>query len=131
MRERACELKATASGGRTDGESDVLAKTAERPEADRAMAERLHALITTVAPSLEPPTRYGMPAYVKDGKVLCHFQSAAKFKARYATLGLSDGADLDEGNLWPVAYALTALTPDAEERIAEFVKRATGEGVPE
>src|ERR671927_1682225 len=111
MRERAQELKAAARRGpradKADGESDVLAKIAEMPEADRAMAERLHALIKASAPALSPKTWYGMPAYAKDGKVVCFFQSAQKFKSRYATLGFSDKAKLDEGHMWPTAFALT------------------------
>src|SRR5256885_3002380 len=110
MRERAQELKAGARrgprAGKADGESDVLAKIAEMPKPDRAMAERLHAVIKASAPALSPRTWYGMPAYAKDGKVVCFFQSAHKFKARYATFGFSDKANLDEGTVWPVAFAL-------------------------
>src|SRR5215211_1396286 len=113
MRERARELKA----GKADGEGDVLAKIAEMPESDRALAERIHALIKETAPDLSPRTWYGMPAYAKDGKVVCFFQSAAKFKARYATFGFNDAATLDEGTMWPTSYALTELTPADEERI--------------
>ena len=120
MRERAREVKA----GKADGESDVLAKIAEMPEADRAMAERLHALITAIAPALAPRTWYGMPAYAKDGKVVCFFQSAQKFKTRYATLGFSDKANLDEGAMWPTAFALTELTAADEARIGALVKKA-------
>jgi uncharacterized protein YdhG (YjbR/CyaY superfamily) len=130
MKERAQELKAEARRGRRadkrDGESDVLAKIAEMPEPDRAMAERLHALVKASAPNLSPKTWYGMPAYAKDGKVVCFFQSAQKFKARYATFGFSDAANLDEGTMWPTAFALTELTAADEARIAALVKRAVG-----
>jgi hypothetical protein len=122
MKERARELKA----GKADGESDVLAKIAEMPQPDRAMAERLHALIKAAAPALSPRTWYGMPAYAKDGKVVCFFQSAQKFKTRYATLGFSDAANLDEGALWPVAFALKELTAADEARISALVKKAVG-----
>ena len=118
---------ATRRGGRAgkaDGESDVLAKIAEMPEADRAMAERLHALINASAPDLSPRTWYGMPAYAKDGSVVCFFQSAQKFKTRYATLGFSDKANLDEGAMWPVAFALKELTAEVEARIGTLVKKA-------
>src|SRR3954452_13074059 len=127
MRERARELKAERRGPRAakaDAESDVLAKIAEMPEADRAIAERLHALIKTSAPALSPRTWYGMPAYAKGGKVLCFFQSAHKFKARYATFGFSDKAKLDDGAMWPTAFALTELSADDDARIAALVKRA-------
>lgn len=128
MKERARELKAEARRGKgatkADGESDVLAKISEMPEADRAMAERLHALIKAAAPDLSPKTWYGMPAYAKDDKVVCFFQSAHKFKARYATLGFSDKANLDEGALWPTSFALKELTPTVEAKIAELVKKA-------
>ena len=128
MRERAHELKAAARrgprAGTADGESDVLAKIAEMPKPDRAMAERLHALIKASAPALSPRTWYGMPAYAKDGKVVCFFQSAQKFKTRYATLGFNDPANLDEGSLWPIAYALTDLTEAEEAKIVALVKRA-------
>src|SRR4051794_15943855 len=110
MRERAKELKAGA--GKADGESDVLAKIAEMPEPDRAMAERVHAIVRASEAALEPRTWYGMPAYAKDGKVVCHFQGAHKFKTRYATFGFSDKANLDEGAMWPVAFALKELTPE-------------------
>ncbi len=123
MKERARELKAARSG-KADGEGDVLAKIAEMPEPDRAMAERLHAIIKTAAPELSPRTWYGMPAYAKDGKVVCFFQSAAKFKSRYATLGFSDKANLDDGTMWPTSFALTQLTTADEARITEFVKHA-------
>jgi uncharacterized protein YdhG (YjbR/CyaY superfamily) len=126
MKERAKELKAEARANKkkADGESDVLAKIAEMSEPDRAMAERLHALIKASAPALSPKTWYGMPAYAKDGKVVCFFQSAQKFKTRYATFGFSDTANLDEGDLWPVAFALKALTATEEARIVELVKKA-------
>jgi uncharacterized protein YdhG (YjbR/CyaY superfamily) len=120
MRERAKEMKA----GKGDGESDVLAKIAEMPKADRVMAERLHAIVKATAPDLTPRTWYGMPAYAKDGKVVCFFQSAQKFKSRYATLGFSDRANLDKGVMWPTAYALKELTPAEEKKIAALVKSA-------
>jgi uncharacterized protein YdhG (YjbR/CyaY superfamily) len=128
MKERAQELKAEGRRGprakQADGEGDVLAKIAEMPEPDRAMAERLHAVIKANAPALSPTTWYGMPAYAKDGNVLCFFQSAQKFKARYATFGFSDKANLDEGTVWPVAFALKALTATDEVRIGALVKKA-------
>jgi uncharacterized protein YdhG (YjbR/CyaY superfamily) len=128
MRERAQELKADARrgprAGKADGESDVLAKIAEMPEPDRAMAERLHALIKASAPDLSPRTWYGMPAYAKDGKVVCFFQSAQKFKARYATLGFSDKANLDAGAMWPTSFALKELTAAEEKKIGVLVKKA-------
>ena len=128
MKERAQELKAAARRGpranKADGESAVLAKIAEMPEPDRAMAERLHAVITASAPALSPKLWYGMPAYAKDGKVVCFFQSAQKFKTRYATLGFSDEANLDEGAMWPTAFALTELTAADEARIGALVKKA-------
>ncbi|MHB8993288.1 MAG: iron chaperone [Chloroflexota bacterium] len=128
MKERAQELKAAARrgprSGKEDGESDVLAKIAEMPEPDRAMAERLHAIIKASAPALSPRTWYGMPAYAKDGNVVCFFQSAQKFKTRYATLGFSDKANLDEGSMWPTAFALKELTADDEARIGALVKKA-------
>jgi uncharacterized protein YdhG (YjbR/CyaY superfamily) len=128
MKERAQELKAAARRGpranKADGESDVLAKIAEMPEQDRAMAERLHAIVTASAPALAPRTWYGMPAYAKDGKVVCFFQSAEKFKSRYATFGFSDKANLDDGAMWPTAFALAELTAADEARIAELVKKA-------
>src|SRR5437773_5845136 len=120
MKERAQELKAD----KADGESDVLAKIAEMPKPDRAMAERLHAIIKVSAPALSPRTWYGMPAYAKDGKVVCFFQSAHKFKTRYATFGFSDKANLDEGTVWPVAFALRELTAAEEARIGALVKKA-------
>jgi len=128
MKERAKELKAEARRGpraaKADGESDLLAKIAEMPEADRAMAERIHALIKASAPALSPKTWYGMPAYATDGKVVCFFQSAHKFKARYATFGFNDTANLDEGTMWPTAFALTELTAADEARIGALVKKA-------
>ena len=128
MKERAQELKAAARrsprAGKADGESDVLAKIAEMPEPDRVMAERLHAIVKASAPALSPRTWYGMPAYAKDGKVVCHFQPAQKFKTRYATLGFSDEANLDEGAMWPTAFALTKLTAADEARIGALVKKA-------
>jgi len=128
MKERARELKAAARRGpraaKADGESDVLAKIAEMPEPDRAMAERLHAVIQASAPALSPKTWYGMPAYAKDGKVVCFFQGADKFKSRYATFGFSDDANLDEGTMWPTAFALSELTAADEARIGALVKKA-------
>jgi uncharacterized protein YdhG (YjbR/CyaY superfamily) len=120
MRERAQELKA----GKADGESDVLAKIAEMPERDRAMAERLHAIIKASAPALSPRTWYGMPAYAKDGNVVCFFQSAHKFKTRYATFGFSDKANLDEGAMWPTSFALKELTTAEGAKIGALVKKA-------
>jgi uncharacterized protein YdhG (YjbR/CyaY superfamily) len=122
MKERVKELK--AAGNKADEESAVLAKIAEMPASDRAMAKRLHALIKASAPALSPRLWYGMPAYAKDGKVLCFFQSGQKFKTRYATFGFSDVAHLDEGSMWPNAYALTEVTPDVEARIGALVKKA-------
>jgi uncharacterized protein YdhG (YjbR/CyaY superfamily) len=124
MKERAQEQKAAARGSKADGESDVLAKIAEMPESDRAMAERIHAIVKASAPALSPRTWYGMPAYAKDGKVVCFFQSAEKFKARYATFGFSDKANLDEGAMWPTSFALTQLTEAEEAKIAALVKNA-------
>ena len=118
MRERAKELKAAG------GESDVLAKIAEMPKADRGMAERLHAVIKASAPALTPKTWYGMPAYAKDGKVVCFFQSADKFKSRYATFGFSDRANLDSGAMWPTSFALKELSAAEEKKIAALVKKA-------
>ena len=122
MKERARELKASA--GKADGERDVLAKIAEMKGPDRAMAKRLHAIITTAAPTLSPKTWYGMPAYAKDGKVVCYFQDAKKFNSKYATFGFSDEANLDKGAMWPVAFALTELTAAEEKKIAALVKKA-------
>src|SRR5713101_3409423 len=128
MKERIQELKAEARRGprakRVDAESDVLAKIAEMPKPDRAMAERLHAIIKGSAPVLSPRTWYGMPAYAKDGNVVCFFQSAQKFKTRYATFGFNDKANLDEGAMWPVAFALKELTTAVEARIGALVKKA-------
>jgi len=126
MKERAQELKAEARANKdkADGESAVLAKIAEMPEPDRAMGERLHAIIKASAPALSPRLWYGMPAYAKDGKVVCFLQSAQKFNTRYATLGFSDTANLDEGALWPVAFALKELTATEEARISALVKKA-------
>jgi uncharacterized protein YdhG (YjbR/CyaY superfamily) len=126
MKERAQELKAEAraSKDRAAGESDVLAKIAEMPQNDRAMAARLHELVKSSAPDLAPKTWYGMPAYAKDGKVVCFFQSAQKFKARYSTFGFNDTANLDEGGMWPVAFALKELTAAEEKTIGALVKRA-------
>jgi uncharacterized protein YdhG (YjbR/CyaY superfamily) len=128
MKERAREERATARRGpraaKADGESDVLAKIAEMRETDRAMAERIHAVIKASAPALSPRTWYGMPAYAKDGKVVCFFQSAQKFNTRYATLGFNDAANLDEGTMWPTAFALTELTAADEARIGALVKKA-------
>jgi uncharacterized protein YdhG (YjbR/CyaY superfamily) len=128
MKERAQEVKAEARrgprAGKASGESDVLAKIAEMPEQDRAMAERLHALIKASAPDLSPKTWYGMPAYAKGGKVVCFFQSAHKFKSRYATFGFNDTANLDDGAMWPTSFALKELTAAEEAKIAELVKKA-------
>lgn len=130
MKERGQELKAAtrrgSSGSKADGESDVLEKIAEMPEPDRGIAERLHAIIKVSAPELTPKTWYGMPAYAKDGKVVCFFQSSHKFKTRYATFGFNDVADLDDGTMWPTSFALTTLTAADEERISELVKKAVG-----
>ena len=122
MKERAQELKAEAR--KADGESAVLAKIAEMPEPDRALAERLHAIINASAPDLSPKTWYGMPAYAKDGKIVCYFQSADKFNSRYATFGFSDTANLDEGAMWPTSFALKELTAAEEARIGALVKKA-------
>jgi uncharacterized protein YdhG (YjbR/CyaY superfamily) len=128
MKQRVRELKSSARRGpradEADGESDVLAKIAEMQESDRAMSERLHAIIKASAPVLSPRLWYGMPAYAKDGKVVCFFQNAQKFKTRYATLGFNDAANLDEGTMWPVAFALTKLTAADEVRIGALVKKA-------
>ena len=128
MRERAQELKADARrgprAGRADGESDVLAKIAEMTGPDRAMAERLHAIVKANAPALSPKTWYGMPAYAKDGKVVCFFQSAQKFNSRYATFGFNDTANLDEGAMWPTSFALKKLTAADEATLAALVRKA-------
>ncbi len=130
MRERSQELRAAARRGpgasKGDGESDVLAKIAEMAAPDRAMAERIHAIVKAAAPALSPRTWYGMPAYAKDGNVICFFQGAQKFKARYATFGFNDKAHLDEGAMWPTAFALQELTAAEEARIAALVKKAVG-----
>ena len=126
MKERAREQKAAAKRG-TDaaaGENDVLAKIAEMPEPDRAMGERLHAIVTASAPGLMPKTWYGMPAYARDGKVVCFFRNAGKFKERYAMIGFNDTAQLDQGSMWPVAFALTKLTAADEKKIRAMVKKA-------
>jgi uncharacterized protein YdhG (YjbR/CyaY superfamily) len=127
MKERSQELKAEGSGrrrGKADGESDVLAKIAEMSEPDRSMAEQLHAIVKASSPALAPKTWYGMPAYAKDGKVLCYFQTADKFKERYATFGFSDKANLDEGDMWPTSFALKDWTATVEKRIGALVKKA-------
>ncbi len=126
MKERARELKAEAraSKNKEDGERDVLAKIAEMPGPDRALAKRLHAIVKASAPDLSPKTWYGMPAYAKDGKVVCFFQSAEKFKSRYATFGFSDKAKIDEGAMWPTSFALKKLTAADEARIAALVQKA-------
>jgi uncharacterized protein YdhG (YjbR/CyaY superfamily) len=128
MKDHARELKAAARRGpvtdRAEAESEVLAKIAEMPEADRALGERVHAIVTASAPSLTPRLWYGMPAYARNGKVVCFFQSAAKFKSRYATLGFSDQANLDDGAMWPTGFALTRLTAADEARIGALVRQA-------
>lgn len=128
MKERARELKAEErmNKDRAEGEKALLAKIAEMPEPDRSMAERIHAIITASAPVLAPKTWYGMPAYARDGKIVCFFQSAAKFNARYATFGFNDTANLDEGAMWPTSFALIALTPAEEAKITALVKKAVG-----
>jgi uncharacterized protein YdhG (YjbR/CyaY superfamily) len=130
MKERAKELKtearrsASASAKKAEGEQDLLAKIAEMPESDRVMAERVHAVVTASAPELTSKTWYGMPAYAKDGKVVCFFKSAAKFNSRYATLGFEEEARIDDGVMWPTSFGLTEVTPAVEKRIAELVKKA-------
>ena len=130
MKEHAQELKAASrsrsGAGKEDGESDLLAKIAAMPPSDRSLGERLHAIIKANAPSLSPRLWYGMPAYTKDGKVVCFFQSAAKFKTRYATLGFQHEAKLDDGAMWPTAFAITALNAAEEARIIELVRKAVG-----
>lgn len=131
MKEHAKEAKAaarrtTAAEKAAQAEQDVLAKIAEMQDSDRVMAERVHAVVTASAPVLAPKLWYGMPSYALDGKVVCFFQSAEKFKARYATLGFSDLAKLDEGTMWPAGFALTEVTPEVEEQITALVKRAVG-----
>jgi uncharacterized protein YdhG (YjbR/CyaY superfamily) len=130
MRERARELKAEKRRGaeRADGERDLLAKIAEMPESDRVKAERIHAIVKANAPALTPKTWYGMPAYARDGKIVCFFKSADKFKSRYATLGFEEDAHLDDGTMWSTSWALTKLTPADEARIGALVKKAASEG---
>ena len=123
-KERIQELRSKKTSSAADGETDLLAKIAAMPEPDRAMATRLHALVKATAPNLAPRTWYGMPAYEKDGKVLCFFQSSTKFKTRYSTFGFSDKANLDQGSLWPVAFALKQLTPTDETTLAALIKKA-------
>ena len=125
MKEHLREKK-KAAAGKADGESDVLAKLNEMPEPDRSMGLRLHELIKANAPALSARTWYGMPAYAKDGKVVCFFQSGQKFKTRYATLGFSDSANLDEGVFWPTAFAMKELTPEVETQITALIKKALG-----
>lgn len=127
MKERAREIQAEKAPGKRskkDPEAEVLAKIAEMPDADRAMAERIHAIVKESAPDLVPRTWYGMPAYSKDGKVVCFFQAASKFDARYATFGFDEKANLDEGSMWPTSFALTKLTADGEKKLAELIKKA-------
>jgi len=124
MKERSRELKAEAA--QADAEAALLAKIAEMPESDRTLAERIHAIVKKSAPTLSPKTWYGMPAYAKDGKIVCFFQSADKFKARYATFGFNDEAKLDDGAMWPTSFALTKLTAKDEATIAALVKKAVG-----
>ena len=126
MRERAREMKADARRGKADGESEVLAKIAAMPGPDRALGERLHAIIKASAPDLSPKLWYGMPAYARDGKIVCFFQSAAKFGARYATFGFNDTAKLDDGTMWPTSFALKKLTAADEKKIVALVKKAVG-----
>jgi uncharacterized protein YdhG (YjbR/CyaY superfamily) len=127
MQEHAKDMKAKRGGaGKKDGEADALAKIAEMPQPDRGMAERIHAIVKANAPDLLPSTWYGMPSYTKDGKAVCFFQPAAKFKARYATFGFNDNASLDDGTMWPTSWALTKLTAADEATIAALVKKAAG-----
>jgi uncharacterized protein YdhG (YjbR/CyaY superfamily) len=126
MKERTQETKAVKRGKKLDGTADVLEKIAAMDDADRVIAERLNEIITKAAPDLSPRTWYGMPAYARDGKVVCFFQDAGKFKARYATLGFQDTATLDDGVMWPTSFALTKLTRDIEKQIVALVKRAIG-----
>lgn len=130
MKERAKELRSTSRRRRTnaDGEAEVLAKIADMPDADRILAERIHAIVRTSAPDLTPKLWYGMPAYARKGKVLCFFQGAKKFESRYATLGFNDDAELDDGNMWPTSFALTRLTAAEEEVISALVARAAASG---
>ena len=125
MRETLNERRRSRSGN-VDGESDVLAKIAEMPKPDRIMAERIHAIVKAKAPTLTPKTWYGMPAYAKDGKVICFFQSGAKFKSRYATFGFQQDANLDDGDFWPTSFAVNRLTPAIEDKIGKLVKKAAG-----
>jgi uncharacterized protein YdhG (YjbR/CyaY superfamily) len=126
MKERAKEIKAARGGKNVDGTSEVLEKIAAMADTDRLIAARLHEIITKAAPELTPKTWYGMPAYAKDGKVVCFFQDAGKFKARYATLGFQDPANLDDGPMWPTSFALTKMTPGVEKQIVALVKKAVG-----
>jgi len=126
VRERKAAARRSPADERAEGERDLLAKIAEMPGPDRAMAERLHAIVKAAAPDLSPRTWYGMPAYAKDGKTICFFQSGAKFKSRYATFGFQPDARLDEGTMWPTSYALKELTPADEARIVALVKKAVG-----
>jgi len=126
MKERAKETKATKGGKKVDGAAEVLEKIAAMADADRLLAERLHEIITKAAPELTPKTWYGMPAYARDGKVVCFFQDAGKFKARYATLGFQDAANLDDGAMWPTSFALTKLSPAVEKQIVALVEKAVG-----
>jgi uncharacterized protein YdhG (YjbR/CyaY superfamily) len=126
MKERAKEMKAAKIGKNVDGSAEVLEKIAAMAEPDRLIASRLHEIITKAAPELTPKTWYGMPAYAKDGKVVCFFQDAGKFKARYATLGFQDPANLDDGAMWPTSFAVTKLTPSVEKQIVALVKKAVG-----
>lgn len=130
MQERSRELSSASrrspGADRAEGERDVLAKIAEMPEADRALAQRVHALVTAAAPDLVPRTYYGMPAYARDGKIVCFFKPSSKFKERYSTFGFEQKATLDEGSMWPTSYALTALDGAGEERIIALVKKAVG-----
>jgi uncharacterized protein YdhG (YjbR/CyaY superfamily) len=124
MKERAAEIKKAKSRAKVDPEEELLAKIAEMDDQDRTMAERIHAIVKDSAPELKPKTWYGMPAYAKNGKVVVFFQAAGKFKSRYATLGFNDDANLDDGAMWPTAFALTSLTAEDEAKISELVKRA-------
>lgn len=124
VRERKVASRRGSVDERAEGERDVRAKVAEMPTAERVMAERIHELVTTKAPSLVPRTYYGMPAYARDGKVICFFQAASKFKVRYSTFGFQPDARIDDGEMWPIAFAVTKLTPRSEARIAELVKKA-------
>lgn len=126
MKERTKEMKAARSGKKADGTADVLEKIAAMADTDRVIAERLHEIITNAAPELTPRTWYGMPAYARDGKVVCFFQDAGKFKARYSTLGFQDAANLDDGPMWPTSFAVTKLTPAVEKQVVALVKKAVG-----